>query len=64
MKTMKFYRTNSITGVYVNSKQDIIAYFGELGYSFDSIDSLDTGLVIGYIRGQGVTLGQLKEECV
>lgn len=62
MRKMKFYRKNSIEGVYVNSKQDIIACMGELGNSIESIDVHEDGLIIGYIRGQGVALGQLKEE--
>lgn len=57
-----FYRKNSTTGIYVSSKQDIIACMGGLGYSIDSIDILDNGLVIGYIKGQGVTLGYIKDE--
>ena len=62
MKKMKFIARNSFTGVYVNNEQDIIACLGELGYSIESIDVLDNGLVIGYIGGQGVTLGQVVEE--
>lgn len=59
---MKFYRINSTTGFHVSSKMDIIACLGEFASSIESIDILDNGLVIGYIGGQGVTLGQLKND--
>lgn len=62
MRKMKFYRKNNRTGVYVSSNQDIIACMGEPGNSIESIDVHEGGLVIGFIRGQGVVLGQLKEE--
>lgn len=62
MKRRIFYRKNSSTGVYVSSEHDIIACMGELGYRIESIDIHNSGLVIGYIGGQGVTLGQLIEE--
>lgn len=62
MARIKFYHKNSSAGIYVSSKQDIIACMGELGYSIDSIDINNNGLVIGYIKGQGVTLGYLKED--
>ena len=58
---MKFYRKNSTIGVDVCSKQEIIAYMGEIGNSIQSIDVTNNGLVIGYIGGQGVVLGYLKE---
>lgn len=61
MRKMFFYRKNSTKGVLVNSKQDILACMGDLGYSIDSIVVHDS-LVIGYIGGQGVTLGHLIEE--
>ena len=59
---MKFYRKNSTIGVDVNNEQDIIACMGELAYSIQSVDVLERGVVIGYIGGQGVTLGFLKDE--
>ena len=62
MKKIKFIAKNSITGVYVSSMQDIKSCLGELGYSIESIDILDNGLVVGYIEGQGVTLGRVVEE--
>lgn len=62
MRRMKFVAKNSMSGVYVSSKKDIIACLGELGYSIESIEIYNNGLVIGYIGGQGVTLGQVTDE--
>lgn len=62
MKKVRFYPKNSSTGVSVNNRQDIIACMGELGYNIQSIDILENGLVIGYIEGQGFTLGHIVEE--
>lgn len=62
MKRSIFYRKNSSAGVYVSSEHDIIACMGEIGHSIESIDILNSGLVIGYIGGQGVTLGRIIEE--
>lgn len=59
---MKFYQKRGNVGYPVNSEQDIIDYMGELGYSINSIDILENGLVIGYIGGQGVTVGYLRED--
>lgn len=59
---MKFYRKNCTKGVEVSNKQDIIACMGELAYSIQSIEIIERGVVIGYIGGQGVTLGFLKDE--
>lgn len=63
MKKMYFYPKDGRDGVLVNSLQDIRNYMGELGYNIGEIDIQSNGLVIGYMRGQGVTLGQLKEDC-
>lgn len=62
MKKVRFYPKNSSTGMIVNNRQDIIACMGELGYNIQSIDILENGLVIGYIGGQGFTLGHIVEE--
>ena len=59
---MKFYQKKGSLGYPVNSKQDIIDYLGELGYSIGSVDILENGLVIGYIGEQGVTLGYLRDD--
>ena len=59
---MKFYQKRGNVGYPVNSEQDIIDYMGELGYSINSIDILENGLVIGYIGEQGITLGHLRDD--
>jgi hypothetical protein len=59
---MKFYPKDSAIGFNVSDKKDIIACMGELGSSIQSIDVLENGSVIGYLGGQGVTIGHLKDE--
>ena len=63
MKKMYFYPNDGRDGVLVNSLQDIRNYMGELGHSIGDIDIQSNGLVIGYMGGQGVTLGRLKVDC-
>lgn len=62
MKQKLFEPKDGRNAIIVSSIEEILEYMGELGYSIQSIDVNENGLVIGYIGGQGIVLGQLKDE--